>query len=304
MFASLAEYQQQANYHRLQEYTIATWQEASTDDNQPVLLLLHGFPSASYDWHLLWPMLAKHFAVHALDFLGFGLSQKPYPHQYSLLEQADIVVQYCRVKGIRQCHLLAHDYGVSVAQELLHRSQSDSANTPQVLTCALLNGGIYADLHRPVLLQRLLASRIGPWLTPWMRASSLARSFTRIFGPDTPPTKQLIDDLWALLAYLQGRRVIPALLGYIHERGIHATTWAQALQRQQSQLAFINGIHDPISGQHMLDAFETQCPDAYSKALKVGHYPQIEAPNEVYSALCEFWELPNQVWHPQNVKSA
>jgi pimeloyl-ACP methyl ester carboxylesterase len=291
MFASLRDYQQLANYHRLQEHTIATWQtELSSSEPKPVLLLLHGFPSASYDWHLLWPLLAAHFELHALDFLGFGLSQKPYPHQYSLLEQADIVTQYCRVKGINKCHLLAHDYGVSVAQELLHRAHAEQEQRSlEIHSCALLNGGIYAHLHRPVLLQRLLASRIGPLLTPWMSASSLARNFTRIFGPDTPPTTQLIDDLWALLEYLQGRKVIPGLLSYIQERSVHASSWEQALYCQQPKLAFINGIHDPISGQHMLDAFVEHCPNAYSKALNVGHYPQIEAPNQVYSALCEFW---------------
>ena len=54
------------------------------------LLLIHGFPSASWDWHYLWQPLAQRFRVIACDMLGFGDSAKPANHEYSLLEQADL----------------------------------------------------------------------------------------------------------------------------------------------------------------------------------------------------------------------
>src|SRR5215218_11392351 len=40
------------------------------------LLLIHGFPTASYDWHRVWPALAERYSLYALDLLGFGLSAK------------------------------------------------------------------------------------------------------------------------------------------------------------------------------------------------------------------------------------
>src|SRR3954454_886725 len=58
----------------------------------PTVLLLHGFPSSSYDFRGVVERLGDH-AWLTLDFLGFGLSDKPRPHRYSLLEQADIVQQ-------------------------------------------------------------------------------------------------------------------------------------------------------------------------------------------------------------------
>ena len=54
------------------------------------LLLIHGFPTASWDWHYLWQPLAQRNLVIACDMLGFGDSAKPMDHDYCLLEQADL----------------------------------------------------------------------------------------------------------------------------------------------------------------------------------------------------------------------
>jgi pimeloyl-ACP methyl ester carboxylesterase len=44
------------------------------------LLLIHGFPTASWDWHYLWQPLAQRNLVIACDMLGFGDSAKPLDH--------------------------------------------------------------------------------------------------------------------------------------------------------------------------------------------------------------------------------
>ncbi|NXK88157.1 MEST protein, partial [Formicarius rufipectus] len=89
-----------------------------------LVLLLHGFPTSSYDWNKIWEGLTQRFQrVIALDFLGFGFSDKPRPHRYSISEQALLVEQLLQHLGLRRrrLNLLAHDYGATVAQELLHR---------------------------------------------------------------------------------------------------------------------------------------------------------------------------------------
>lgn len=58
----------------------------------PTVLLLHGFPSSSYDFRPVIERLGERSWL-TLDFLGFGFSDKPHRHNYSLLEQADIVQQ-------------------------------------------------------------------------------------------------------------------------------------------------------------------------------------------------------------------
>src|SRR3546814_20597168 len=93
----------------------------SSDVCSSYLLCRHGFPTASWDWHRLWPALTATRRVIALDFLGYGFSSKPEHHTYSAAEQADIVLALMQELGVRQAHVLAHDFGDSVAQGLLAR---------------------------------------------------------------------------------------------------------------------------------------------------------------------------------------
>ena len=87
----------------------------------PAVTLLHGFPSSSHDWAKLAPELAETHALLLPDFLGFGASDKPAAHDYSLHEQADLVEAVWAHERVTSTVIVAHDYAVSVAQELLAR---------------------------------------------------------------------------------------------------------------------------------------------------------------------------------------
>jgi pimeloyl-ACP methyl ester carboxylesterase len=114
----------------------------------PAMTLLHGFPSSSHDWAKAAPALAVHNTVLAPDFLGFGASEKPAEHRYSLHEQADLVEALWAAEGIEETVLVAHDYGVSVAQELLARAGEGSLGV-ELSQAHFMNGGLYPELHRP-----------------------------------------------------------------------------------------------------------------------------------------------------------
>src|SRR2546430_6388667 len=72
------------------------------------LLLLHGFPSSSYDWSRLLQLLPGRRCV-CFDFLGFGLSDKPRDHVYSLHGQADLAVEIAKRTMGERIALVAHD---------------------------------------------------------------------------------------------------------------------------------------------------------------------------------------------------
>ena len=91
----------------------------------PSMTLLHGFPSSSHDWAKVAPALAERYALTMPDLLGFGASTKPHEHRYSLLEQADLVEALWGREGIESTVVVAHDYSVSVAQELLTRQRQN-----------------------------------------------------------------------------------------------------------------------------------------------------------------------------------
>ena len=139
----------------------------------PPLLLIHGFPTASWDWNRLWPALARRFRVVAMDMLGFGFSAKPRRHRYSIFEQADLHEALLAQLGVRRVHILAHDYGDTVAQELLARHAErrrgpefsapgrDGATRVEVASVCFLNGGLFPEAHHPRPIQKMLASPLG-----------------------------------------------------------------------------------------------------------------------------------------------
>ena len=119
------------------------------------MTLLHGFPSSSHDWAKVAPELAERHTLLMPDFLGFGASEKPSEHDYSLREQADLVEAIWARTGIEQTILVVHDYAVSVAQELLAR-RAEATLAVELRTVHLLNGGLFPELHRPQPTQTAL----------------------------------------------------------------------------------------------------------------------------------------------------
>ncbi|MBC3779386.1 alpha/beta hydrolase [Pseudomonas sp. SWRI99] len=244
------------------------------------LLLIHGFPTASWDWHYLWQPLAQRYRVIACDMLGFGDSAKPLNHRYSLLEQADLQQALLSHLQVEQpVHVLAHDYGDSVAQELLARHYEARI---VVASCVFLNGGLFPETHRPLLMQKLLLSPLGWLLGRAFSREALVKGFQRIFGPQTQPSESELDDFWSLVDSNRGPRIMHKLITYIPERRVQRERWVAAMQRGDVPLRVIDGAVDPISGVHMVERYRELIPDADTVLLPgIGHYPQIEAPVQV-----------------------
>ena len=156
------------------------------------VLLLHGYPTASWDFEGLWPGLCRRFAhVVTLDLLGFGFSDKPRPHRYSIAEQATLVEHLLAARGVEAVHLLAHGYGACVAEELLAREAdrrgAAGGGAQQVSSVVFFNAALFADLYRPRWAQRLLTSPIGPLFARLAGPRRFNHAFLPLFGPHTRP---------------------------------------------------------------------------------------------------------------------
>jgi pimeloyl-ACP methyl ester carboxylesterase len=269
----------------------------TTGQGEP-LLLIHGFPTASWDWHYLWQPLAQRYRVIACDMLGFGDSAKPLNHNYSLLEQADLQqALLAHLKIEQSVHILAHDYGDSVAQELIARHYDGLID---VASCVFLNGGLFPETHRPLLMQKLLLSPLGWMIGRAFTRDALVKSFNQIFGPQTLPTESEMDDFWSLIETHRGPRIMHKLIGYIPERRVQRDRWVAAMQRGEVPLRVIDGEVDPISGGHMVERYRQLITDADAVLLPgIGHYPQIEAPVQVLKHYLEFRD--QQVLPPRKV---
>jgi pimeloyl-ACP methyl ester carboxylesterase len=258
------------------------------------LLLIHGFPTASWDWEPVWPALCERFDhVLAPDMLGFGHSAKPLRHRYSLLEQADLCEALLALHEVSEVHILAHDYGVSVAQELLARHLERQGHSEgqglQLRSVVLLNGGLFPETHRATRTQKWLRSPVGPLLARFIRERGFTRALAAVFGPQTQPSPIELHDFWQLASSNHGARIMPRLLRYIAERRKYRERWVGALVNTRVPLRLINGPVDPVSGEHMARRYAELVPAPDIVSLPgIGHYPQVEAPDRVLRSFFEF----------------
>ncbi len=250
------------------------------------LWLIHGFPTSSRDWRGVWPALAAQHEVFALDMLGFGASAKPRGFNYSIASSADQWVALAAATGVREVAILAHDYGNTVAQELLARQREGRLGFG-ITSVAFLNGGLFPEATHPLRVQRLLAGPLGPLLARLMRERTFIASMQRICARPWPDGE--LAEAWQALSRDGGKAVMPRLLRYIGERRKHRERWVGALQHAAVPLALINGLEDPISGRSIVARWRELLPAAPVFELPgVGHYPQVEAPEEVLAAYREF----------------
>ncbi len=277
---------------------IAWWMSDAREGEKPALVLMHGYPTSSWDWTFVWPALSTHFRLVALDMLGFGLSEKPRDIDYSIFEQADLQEALLNHLGISEAHILAHDYGDTVAQELLAR-RKDGNLSFTLRSVVLLNGGLFPEQHRARPVQKLGLSPLGFLIGRMMSRARLEKTLREIFGPATPPSALEIDAHFALMREGGGAAVLHKLLRYIPERRDNRTRWvgaltagaltAGALADGAPPIMLIDGGADPVSGAHMFEHFKKLVPDADAVLLPgIGHYPQTEAPEAVAALVIDF----------------
>lgn len=255
----------------------------SAPGDGPTILLLHGYPSSSYDYHQVVPQLEGRAWV-TLDFLGFGLSDKPRPHRYSLLEQADIVAAVVAKAASGPMVLIAHDMGTSVATELLARDMQ--GQLPFELRAAVIgNGSVILNRASLRPAQKLLRGPLGPILSRLSSESSFVKGFGRLFSTDHPLTEQEGRAQWALWSANDGHRIAHLLISYLDERVRYASRWHGAVGGWPKPLSFLWATDDPVATVNVLDGLRELRPAATVVELPgVGHYPQVEVPDEFIRA--------------------
>lgn len=253
------------------------------------ILCLHGFPTSSWDWVPLWSELTKTHRVVAYDFLGFGFSEKP-DVRLRIDEQADISEALIETLDLGYVHLLAHDYGDTVAQELLARDNGRA--DPRLQSVMFLNGGLFPETHRARLIQKLLASPLGPVLSRLLGRRAFARSFSAVFGAKTHPSEAELDAFWSIISSDGGRKLFHLGIHYMAERRMNRERWLDALKEAAVPLGLINGSADPVSGAHMVARYRELVPreDFIVELPPIGHYPQVEDPQGVLQAYRSFLE--------------
>jgi pimeloyl-ACP methyl ester carboxylesterase len=255
--------------------------------------LVHGFPTCSWDWAAVAEGLAGAHRLLLPDLLGFGDSDKPPGHGYSLVEQADAIEALWQHFGVLETALVAHDIGGSVAQELLARQSAGRLNA-RLTQVVILNSALYEGISRPRPVQKLLANGLaGPLVARLMTQRLFTRNLAAVFSAAHPLAPETANQYWHAFTRRTSEPHIHRLVQYIPERTKHHTRWEQALEHTTVPLHFIWGLQDPVSGVAVADVIRTRLPNASLLTLDdVGHYPQLEAPERVGPALLEVLRAP------------
>ncbi|MGH2973820.1 MAG: alpha/beta fold hydrolase [Solirubrobacterales bacterium] len=242
----------------------------------PLLLLLHGFPSSSYDWRLLLEHESER-NVLAFDFLGFGLSDKPREHDYSLFWQADLTEELVRRYGDgRPVFVLAHDMGTSVANELMARDIEGQLEM-ELAGILLFNGSMVLERASPTPAQRVLRSRLGPFFAKLSSERVFRHQFGSVFSEAHPLTDREGVDQWQLICHNGGRTLGHRLVSYMDQREEHAGRWHGAIRDWPGELSLAWGLRDPVATTEVLAALRELRPGVPVTELpELAHYPQLE----------------------------
>ena len=251
----------------------------------PLLLYLHGFPSSSYDWRPLLEAPQREEASIAFDFLGFGLSEKPADHPYTLAWQADATEDIVRRAGSPPVFVVAHDMGTSVATELMARDLAGELEL-DLAGAMLFNGSMLLHLARPTFGQKLLRSRLGPVFARLTSERTFTAQFARIFSPDHPLSAEEAADQWSLVSHDGGARIAHLTINYMAERERFTERWHGAIRDWPGPLTLAWGMRDPVARTEVLRGLQALRPSVSTIELPdSGHYPQIETPEAIGAAL-------------------
>jgi pimeloyl-ACP methyl ester carboxylesterase len=281
----IAAWEAKGRRHHLLGYDIFAADLAARDvETIEPLLVLHGFPTSSFDFAGLADRLAARRRVVLVDLLGYGLSEKP-DIAYPMALQADVVMALTREVGLDRCALLTHDMGDTVGGELLAR-QMEGAWPVEITRRVVTNGSIYIDMAHLTGGQQLLLS-LPDALVPEDAAPS-ATALSRSLVATLAPAHAGVDmgAHGELVTHRGGHRVLARLIRYIEERRANERRFTGAIESHPSPLTIVWGPEDPIAVAAMAEKLQAMRPDAALRWVDgAGHYPQLERPDPYLTAV-------------------
>jgi pimeloyl-ACP methyl ester carboxylesterase len=216
------------------------------DADAPPLVLVHGFPTSSVDWVEVADLLSDRYRVCAMDFPGFGFSDKPLGWGYSLERDAEVLEHYIAdVLDLESMILYAHDRGSSVA--MVHTTRGDSNVNLEHLF--ITNANICLPMSNLTQAQRIMLDpELGPAALSQGTPEQLAVGvgplmYTPPRGADDPEIQALVE----IFSTENGLLVLHETVQYLHERAKDEQTWLSALAAMDVPTTFIWGVYDTIS---------------------------------------------------------
>jgi pimeloyl-ACP methyl ester carboxylesterase len=235
------------------------------DTGNPTILMLHGFPTSSYDFRAFIGDLQPDYRICTLDFPGYGVSDKPSDgYRYSLDDDAQLVWYFVTtVVPLKEFILFSHDRADSVSLDFLQLYQA-AANPPfHIAHQFLTNANLYLPLANLTDFQKaMLDPRTGAAAVQAISPERLAAGLGATqYSPPLAPGDPEVRSLAFNFAWQNGIQVIPATIQYLNERIKFEDAFLDALARSTIPATMIWGVHDTVSPVRVADY-------AWSRALK------------------------------------
>jgi pimeloyl-ACP methyl ester carboxylesterase len=244
------------------------------EPSKPTIVLLHGFPTSSYQYHDFIPLLADRFHVIAPDYPGMGYSDAPAPTVLSPTFDAvagaidAFLAQYAPEPFI----LYMHDFGGPIGMRIA------TAHPERIAGLIFQNLTISVEGWNPDRLK--VYERLGPPETPEKLAETeqFATVERDIFlhkkGARHP--EALNPDYWAIDAYafsIEAKRVFMSRLFMNLTTNIqHYPEWTAFLKERQPKALILWGQNDPLFTAAAPEALKQALPAAELHFFDGGHF--------------------------------
>jgi len=242
-----------------------------------VICFLHGYPTSALEYIEVMRLIPEKYSVFAHDHLGYGRSDKPLNDDYLFSKQADISLALYELLDIKNIHLVAHDYGTSVATEIVVRDNESQLNI-NLESITLCNGSMLIDMAKLRIIQRLLKNKIfGPIVAQLSTAKTFHRNMKNIWFDKSKYDREAMHIHWELLISNKGKYVLPKITRYINQRYDNYNRWIGALKESKLSFHILWAANDPVAVVEMAHRLDQIISDSTLTIIKnCGHYPMIE----------------------------
>ena len=249
----------------------STFYRAAGDPSQPVIVLLHGFPSSSHMFRDLIPLLADCFRVIAPDYIGFGHSAAPTADEYEYtFDRLAIHVQaLLDFLGITDAIYYMQDYGGPVGLRLA------TARPDRVRGLVVQNANAYMEGLTPAVA--------GVFMPLWEKGDAsgarqmLLADTTRMqYTAGARDPERLNPDAWTLDQSLLDRpgsaeRQLALFQDYRHNVPLFEV-WQAYFRTHQPKTLVAWGRGDPFFGVPGAEAYRRDLKDVRVELLDSGHF--------------------------------
>jgi pimeloyl-ACP methyl ester carboxylesterase len=260
--------------------------------SQPHVVLLHGYPTSSYMYRHLIPLLADQYHVVAPDFLGFGLSDAPQvaDFNYSFDALAAITAAFLKRLGIDRYAMYVQDHGAPVGWRLaIHHPLSITAVISQ-------NGNAYTEGSVDEYWEPIWAFAGVP---NSLNEEALRSAFTLDairwqYTHGVPDPSLVSPDTWNhdyALIRRPGSEEVQLELARDYPSNVELyPELHDYFRRMQVPLLAVWGANDQIFGPAGAEAFAQDLPGARIHLLDAGHFALESEIDNITELVAEFLE--------------